>query len=247
MNAPTFLPTPRLALAGTAALLLGLLSACAPKYYSSNAQNVPLLTAQDEGSVSASINPEFNRADARVAYALTPALALQANAAVYFPQDDSAGDGGSGGLFEAGIGHYRALPNNLVLEVWALGAYGGVENHFTFDGGNGGKLNANLLRVAVQPALGYKSRWVEGALSSRIGMLNYFNIDGDLIQNNGEDQERYLRDNRMQFLVEPAFTLRGGPDALKLEAQLGRSFNVTDDAFPMDDVWASFGVVYLFR
>jgi hypothetical protein len=244
MNTPLLT---RFARAGAGLLLLSLLLACAPKYYSSNAQNVPLFTQQDEGTISASVNPELNRADARVAYAVSPVLALQANGAVYFPQDDSAGDGGSGGLFEAGVGHYRVLPHDMVLEVWALGAYGGVENHFTFDGGDGGKLNANLVRIAVQPALGYKSRWVEGALSSRMGMLNYFNIDGTLVQNDGENQQRYLRDNHLQFLIEPALTLRGGPDVLKLEAQIGRSFNVTDDTFPMDDLWASVGVVYSFQ
>lgn len=246
MNARTFPRFRNTARAGAGLLLLALLSACAPKYYSSNAQNVPLFTEKDEGSVSGSINPEFNRADARVAYAVTPAIALQANGAVYFPQDDSAGNGGSGGLFEVGVGHFRPLPGNLVFELWALGAYGGVENHFTFDGGNGGKLNANLVRVAVQPALGYKSRRVEGAFSSRIGMLNYFNVDGTLIRGN-ENQQQYLRDNRMQILIEPAVTVRGGLDALKLEAQLGRSFDVTDDAFPRDDAWASVGVVVLFR
>jgi hypothetical protein len=237
---------PRIAQAGAGLLLLSLLPACAPKYYSSNSQNVPLLTQQNEGALSATISPELNRAEARGAYAVSPSLALQASGAVYFPQDDSAGDGGSGGLFEAGVGHYRALPNNLVFEIWALGAYGGLENHFTFEGGNGGKLNANIMRLSVQPAFGYKSRMFESAISSRLAMLNYFNVDGNLVTG-GENQQQYLRDNRQQFLLEPALTLRGGLEALKLEAQLGFSVNVTDSEFPQDDNWASVGVVYSFK
>jgi hypothetical protein len=229
-----------------AALLasLAFLGACAPKYYSSNAQNVPLLTSKGEGSASASINPDASRADARGALAVGENVGVLANAAVFFPRDDDSGNGGSGGLFELGVGYFKPLQNNLVFETYGLVAYGGLENHF--EGANpNGKLNANLVRVAVQPAFGYKHRNFEAAASSRLAMLNYFNVDGDLVRG-GESEAEYLRDNRMQFLLEPAITLRAGIDLLKAEAQLGWSVNLTDDEFPQDKNWASIGLVYYF-
>ena len=249
MNTTRALPAPfktRMTWSTAIALIasLGLLGACAPKYYSSNAQNVPLLTSEGEGAISASINPDASRADARGALAVSENIGVLANASVFFPRDDDSGNGGSGGLFEMGVGYFRPLENNLVFETYGLVAYGGLENHFETANPNG-KLNANLIRVAVQPAFGYKRRHFEAAASSRLAMLNYFNVDGGLIRD-GESEAEYLRDNRMQFLLEPAITLRAGIDILKAEAQLGWSVNLSDDEFPQDKNWASVGLVYYF-
>jgi hypothetical protein len=242
MNTTRALPASS-AFAALASLLF--LMACAPKYYSPNAQNVPLLRSAGEGSVGASINPEANRADARGAFAVGRSIGLMANASMYFPRDDDSGNGGRGGLFEVGAGYFRPMAHNFVFETYGLLAYGGLENHFETVNPNG-TLNANLVRVAVQPAIGYRHRWVEAAFSSRIAMLNYFNVDGDLVRG-GESEEEYLRENRQQFLLEPAVTVRAGIGVLKAEAQLGRSLNLGDDTFPQDDLWGSLGLVYYFE
>ena len=233
----------RIALTGSVAATLALLSACAPKYYSANSQNVPLLTQQGEGSVGGTVNPEANRAELRGAFAVTENVGVMANAAMYFPRDNDSGNGGKGGLFEAGVGYFRPLSNDFVFETYGLLAYGGVENHF--DQAPAGTLNANLIRVAIQPAVGFKQRYFEAAVSSRVAMLNYFNVNGDLVRD-GENQAEYLRDNRQQFLLEPALTLRAGIDVLKAEAQLGFSVNLGDDDFHQDKNWASLGLVYYF-
>jgi hypothetical protein len=261
MKTPRALPAPSatsrtasnrrsFALAGAALASFALL-ACAPKYYSANSQNVPLLTAEGEGSVSAAVNTNWNSADFRGAYALTDNLALQGNAAFYFPRDeDSTGDGGSGGLFEAGAGYFRPLPHNLVFETYGLLAYGGLENHFPSaandNPGTTGKLSANLMRVAVQPALGWKIPYFEAALSARAAMLQYFRVTGNLVTGDG-DQQEYLRDNSLQFLIEPALTLRGGADRIKAEFQVGVSANLTDKDFPQDKNWGSLGLIYSFK
>lgn len=241
MNTFRALPAP-FVLAAPALLLF--LAACAPKYYSPNAQNVPLLRSAGEGSVGASVNPEANRADARGAFAVGRNVGLMANASMYFPRDDDSGNGGRGGLFEVGAGYFRPMARDFVFETYGLLAYGGVENHFE-TANPGGTLNANLVRVAVQPAIGYRHRWVEAAVSSRIAMLNYFNVSGDLMRG-GESEEEYLRENRQQFLLEPAVTVRVGPEVLKAEVQLGRSLNLGDGDFPQDAGWGSLGLVYYF-
>lgn len=234
----------------TLALLAGLTTAgCAPKYYAANSQNVPLLTRKGEAALSATVNPELHRAEARGAVALTDMLALQGNGALYFPPDEDNGNGGKGGLFELGLGYYRPLTGTIIYETWGLAAYGGVEN--TFPGsvndnpGTTGTLNANLLRVGVQPAIGYKTRHFEAAASTRLVALNYFNVGGNLVTSEGNQQD-YLRSHRRQFLVEPALTVRAGLPQVKAEAQLGFSVNVGDGGFPQDENWASLGVVYFF-
>lgn len=193
--------------------------------------------------------PEAHRAETRGAWALGHATALQGQAVLYFPPDEENGNGGKGSLFEVGMGYYRPLSDRVVYETWGLAAYGGLENHFpgTVDEnpGTSGRLNANMVRVAVQPAIGYKMTHFEAALSARLAMVNYFNVGGNLVTAEGNQQE-YLRDHRQQILAEPALTLRGGLRHLKAEAQLGFSVNVGDGAFPQDDNWASLGLVYFF-
>ena len=232
--------------AGFAAALASflILAACAPKYYSSNTQNVPLLTHEGEASASASINPGANRVDVRAARAFTH-LGVQINGALYFPRDDDSGNGGHGGLFETGLGYYAPLPHRFVFETYGLAALGTVQNHFE-TANPSGRLNANLVRIALQPALGYKHRYFEAAVSSRVGMLTYFNVDGSLARN-GESEAEYLRDHRVQFLAEPAVTVRAGSDVVKAEAQVGWSVNLGDDEFPQDKNWASLGLVYYFN
>lgn len=235
------------AVALTASLLT--LTACAPKYYSSNSQSVPLFTDKGQAAVSAAVNPELHRAEARGALAVSDRVAVQGNAALYFPPDEENGNGGKGGLIEGGAGIFLPLTPNIVYETWGLLAYGGVENRFPGsvddNPGTDGRLNANLMRVALQPAIGYKMPWFEAAASARVAMLNYFKVRGNLVTSEG-DQQDYLRDHSQQFLVEPAITLRAGWPQVKAEAQLGFSVNMGDGGFPQDDNWASLGVVYFF-
>ena len=226
------------------------LAACAPKFYSANSLHVPLLDKAGSGTASATVNPNGSSADLHGSYAVTNNVGFQANAALYFPKDeDSTGNGGNGGLFEVGMGYFRPVVTNVIFETYGLLAFGGLENHFpqsvSGNPGTDGKLNANLVRVALQPALGYKHRYVEVAVSSRIAMLNYFNIGGDLVTG-GENQQQYLRDNRIQFVADPALILRGGLPRLKAELQIGQSYNLGNPDFPQDKGWGSLGVVYHF-
>lgn len=249
MNIQQPIRTSRFVFALTVATSLMALGGCARKYYASNSQNVPLFTGKGQAAVSAGVNPELHRAEARGAFAVSDRVAVQGNAALYFPPDEDNGNGGKGGLFEGGAGVFVPLAPNLVYETWGLLAYGGVENRFpgTVDDnpGTNGRLNASLLRAALQPGIGYKTSYFEAAASARLAMLNYFNIRGNLVTNEG-DQQAYLRDHGQQFLVEPAITLRAGLPQVKAEAQLGFSVNVGDRGFPQDDNWASLGLVYFF-
>lgn len=83
-----------------------------------------------------------------------------------------------------------------------------------------GDISANVLRVGIQPNFGYKSKYFEVALSSRVVNLMYNSIEGDLIYN-GKNQIDYLNDNKSSFLLEPAITIRGGLEKIKLQIHLG--------------------------
>lgn len=72
-----------------------------------------------------------------------------------------------------------------------------------------GRYFCRTLRYGIQPGFGFKTKYFSAAISTRIVSLNYSNIKGNLVYN-GENQIAYLNDNKSNFLLEPALTVRGG-------------------------------------
>jgi hypothetical protein len=221
------------------------LGACAPKYYAPNTHNIPLLTRARDFSAAGAVGDA--RIEVQGAYAITSEVAVLLNAANYDKPDDEDGDGGSGGLLEVGFGYARPFDENFSLGVYGLAGAGNVENHFpsTVAGNPGttGEIEAKLTRFGVQPVLGFRTRWVEAAASLRIVSLRYSDIEGSLIFG-GEDQVQILSDQTEHTLLEPALTVRGGFETVKLQVQMGWSANKTDSRFRQDEGHLTVGVVY---
>lgn len=220
------------------------LGGCNPIYYAPNTQNV--LIAPQRGDLSATAAADGNRVELQAAYAVTDAVSLQLNAGRYEPDELDNGDGGSGDFFEAGGGYFSPLQGNFAWEIHALLGFGDLENHFpsTVDANPGttGEITADLLRYGIQPAIGYRSKFFEAAVSSRLLGLRYRDVEGSLVYD-GEDQVQVLGEGKSYFLVEPAITVRAGLERIKLQFQTSRSFNVTDRDFRQDEAMATFGVV----
>jgi len=102
------------------------------------------------------------------------------------------------------------------------------------------------MRFGIQPSFGYKSRYFSAAVSSRFVNLNYSNIKGDLIFAE-ENQVDYLNANKSNFLIEPALTLRGGLDKIKLQVQIGSSINLSNDDFRQDNNYVTIGLNFNLR
>ncbi len=228
-------------------LYLGLCLAfagCNPIYYSPNTQNV--LIAPSAGDLMASAAYDGNRAELQASYAVTDAVALQVNGGLYEPDDLDNGDGGSGRFLEVGAGYFAPIGEAFSWEVIGLVGAGSLENHFpsTRDSNPGttGEISANLVRFGIQPAIGYQSRYIDAAVSSRILRMSFREVEGSLVYG-GEDQVVLLGEGLGYLLFEPAVTVRAGSDRVKLQLQAGRSFNLTDDEFRQDESMASVGFV----
>jgi hypothetical protein len=229
------------------ASIAAIVVACSPKYYTANTQNVPLLSHKGETNLSLSGND--SQVEFQGAYGITSGFAIQANAGLFIPKDLDNGDGGSGKFFEVGPGYFKPVTENFVFEVYGLVGAGSVENHLpsttASNPGTNGDISANVFRYGVQPSFGYKSKYFSAAISSRIVNLRYSNIDGDLIYS-GEDAVTYLQNNDSHVLIEPALTLRGGVEKIKLQLQVGYSWNVTKESFRQDDSFITFGLNFNF-
>lgn len=221
------------------------LSACSPIYYSANTQNVPLLSGNKDLSVNVAGNDD--RLEVQAAYAVDEHVGVMLNNGFYFPRKADNGDGGSGQFFEGGVGYFHSLGNNMIWELYGLTGYGHVQNSFPSTRDNHpnttGTIDANIFRYGVQPALGYRTKYFEGAVSARLAGMNYSGVSGSMVYDS-TDQVNYLRTNRNHFLVEPAITLRTGTDFLKLQFQVGTSFNVTDPDFRQDKEYATLGLIF---
>ena len=83
-------------------------------------------------------------------------------------------------------------------------------------------------------------------VSSRLVNLSYSNIKGDLIFG-GDPQVADLKDNKSNFLIEPALTIRGGFEKVKLQVQYGYSFNVSKSDFKQDKNFLTVGLNFNFK
>ncbi|HAH58535.1 MAG TPA: hypothetical protein DCL86_10325, partial [Bacteroidales bacterium] len=57
----------------------------------------------------------------------------------------------------------------------------------------------------------------------------------------------YLNENNSNFLMEPAITLKGGFEKIKLQVQYGYSFNLSNSSFPQDRDYLTFGLNFIFK
>lgn len=228
-------------------LILAIMAGCSPKYYTTNTQNVPLIS--EKGETNLTLSGNGNQVEFQGAYGIGSNVAIQANAGLFIPQDLDNGDGGSGKFFEGGLGYFKPIENRFVFELYGLAGAGNVENHLpstaNANPGTEGDISANIFRYGLQPNFGFKSKYFSAAVSSRLVNLRYSNIDGDLIYN-GEDAAEYLRENNSHFLIEPALTLRGGLDKIKLQVQFGYSWNLTNEDFRQDKEFITVGLNFNF-
>ena len=228
-------------------LIAAFTTGCSPLFYSPNSQNVPLISHKGDNKLTVAGNG--NQVELQGAYGVTDAFAIQANGGLYIPRNEDNGNGGSGKFFELGAGYFTPIQDNFVFEAYGLIGMGSMENHFPStkeaNPQSKGEISANVIRVGIQPNFGYKSKHFEAALSSRIVNLMYNNIKGDLIYNS-ENQIDFLTENKSNFLIEPAITLRAGIERVKLQVQYGYSYNLSNKDFKQDKSFLTVGLSFKF-
>jgi len=237
--------------AGCAAGLMLVVTGCSPIYYAPSVHNVPMLQGKGDGTFAVHVASDGGAVQG--AYAVAEHVGVMVNVNSFKQKDNNDNDGGSGSLFEVGVGYHRNLGGTVVWENYLLLGGGSVEDHFSLSTGpfktGAGTLDAKFTRWGVQPSLSLHSRIVDTAVSLRLMGLKYSDASGNLIYN-GQDQVAYLNGLGSQFLVEPAITLKGGWDPIKLQLQLGWSKNITSqdfNSFHMRGGFASLGLVYDLR
>jgi hypothetical protein len=220
------------------------LGSCSPVYYTPNTQNVPLLTHEREYNISITGNNTV--IELQTSVSPVNHLGVQLNGSYFIPQYFNNGDHGKGYFIDAGVGYYKAFgfDKKFVFETYGIGGFGNAFNAIMYRDSltTGGGLSTNVARYGIQPVFGFKSKYVDVAISSRFVGLTYFNTTGDLVYN-GVRQYDYLNDHQNSFLIEPAFTLRAGSDFFKFQLQIQGSFNTLYNQFYQNNSLVTLGFV----
>lgn len=226
-------------------LLVSVIWSCSPTFYMPNTQNVPLHTAKGQTNVLGSANGDM--VDFQLSHAVGDNFGIMLNGALVPEQINVNGNGGKGAFVEFGGGYFKPLSNNnFLFEVYGMAGFGSMKNINTSQvaeyPNTTGFFESNISRIAIQPAFGYTSKYFSAAVSSRMGSVNYMNPKGSMIWNNIDQVQRFT-DKNSYFMIEPALTLRGGLEKVKIQLQIQKSFNVTEKDFPQKTESASVGLI----
>ncbi|ESU24248.1 hypothetical protein FEDK69T_06880 [Flavobacterium enshiense DK69] len=173
------------------------------------------------------------------AYGLTDKIALQLNADWVNSADDMEyNSSGKGNIIEFGGGYYKKISKSFVFETYGLIAFGKTQYEQTSEGtGEYAYVKTHFTRFGAQPSISFSSKYFNASLSTRLANVNYNNISGNYPFYSAENtytyitEADYLKDNNSQWVAEPAITLQGGLEKVKLQLQYTLSYNLGDQYF----------------
>jgi hypothetical protein len=223
-------------------------------YYSPNVQNVPLFTEKNvfSGTVAGSLGLVNSSLEIQTGLSLPGHVALTAN---YMTggNDNSSGtvpDYSKIHYFEGTAGFYTSFQKIGVFEIY--GGYGkGSQSHVfahnEYDGWTtwiwipDGTADMSFSKLFIQPDIGIKNKWIEGAFSCRLSNLNFSDIK---VYNTiyRTDELNTLKQNSTPWLLEPAFTFRGGFKSIKVQIQVVNAINLGDNDLLFEKIRFNFGI-----
>jgi hypothetical protein len=234
------------------ALLLTVLAfcSCSRYYYLPIVQNVPLLQEKKDVRVAGFFSSDYkyySAVDAQASYAFADNFGVMVNG-TYANSDDF----GNGSYVETGVGYFKPLKkinlfNNFetteIFEVFA-GFGTGREKQIWDERNSYADISGH--NIFIQPSLGFSSRYFELAISARFCNLTFNKID---LNNCGDlDGVDYLTTDS-HYLLQPALTLRGGLENIKLQVQAQYSANLNDlkDSYNVvEKIHCSVGLIVYF-
>jgi hypothetical protein len=236
------------------ALIGFFIHACSPVPYAVIGHNTPLLQNKNEVNLNVSLNSGTDAAGfgVQTAWAFDSAWALMSSfysmeSAVSWdePQDWN----GKGRYFEIGVGSFGKSKRNsgLVYEGFFGTGFTRIRNDYDVN-----KLDVNYMNIFLQGSIGYSVKWLDMALTPRIGYMHYTNKNYSF--EDSEYQHRadiFFRENNSKILFEPGFTVRVGYKSVKFSVNYvtstftTRGDFVNKDELQINSDFISFGLNYV--
>ena len=234
----------RFALAISLITALLVLSGCTHYYYAPNMQNVPVFQQKGESRINLALSTgdEWSGFELQGAHAFTNRVGGVFNFVTGGGDDDEYGSG-HGTMLEGGAGYFYPAGKHFVFETYGQLGYGGIKNLYTNNSSS--YSNVDFFRFSVQPAVGFRNSIVEFIFSARLASLNYLSIKQSYVGDSFELKNLdYIHDHSSSLLAEPAATLRLGYKYIKLQLQVGGSFNLTAPDLQQENANVNFGLAF---
>lgn len=233
------------------ALPVCLLASCSRHIYVPNQANVPLLKEKNEFKANLSLT------NYQAAYSITDNIAIMANGQYvnrsWFYSDDNNNNTDNddlfvdrntrGGLFEAGVGFFKAVDpkKRAVFDVYAGYGQGSFK---TLDGAYNAapsgtpatdyQLRTRFSKFFIQPSFGLAHKVVEAAFTTRFSVVKFNDptLGPKAFESDADRRTNFLRlsDKAVPFF-EPTFTIRAGYRYIKWFGQLMFSVPLNDEKY----------------
>ena len=226
-------------------LLILLVSTGCKTLYDPNMINSPMITKQGDLSLN------ITQKDFQVAYALNNNLGIMANGYIRNENVTSNSNGvittnekDDGYLIETGLGYTYPLTVNLYTDIFAGAGLGQINFNVNPENvSENRKFTCNGTKLFFQPGLFYKSDYISISTNLRLSIVSFNNpIFTNYTEQNKIDDKLNEFDKQPYLFIEPGVTLFAGYKWIKLFAQVGKSFKLTDKPINNNDAILNLGL-----
>jgi len=230
---------------------------CSHYYYVPNVQNVPLFKEKNEYRLSGSygLGTETSCLEVQGAYSVTGNFGIMTNFMAAKGIENSAESWAKGTYLDAAIGYYEPLLKSGVFEIY--GGVGGSKQHHQYrskiydpsnpahNNFNAGTSDESFIKIFIQPSIGMTFKGFEFAFSTRFNRLSFNKMENkiDITSNKYEFDKLYATARHKNFLFfEPALTIRGGWQYLKVQLQGATASYLNNEHYQFDQFHISVGL-----
>jgi hypothetical protein len=226
---------------------------CTRYYYMPGSHNVPLMKEAHDVhfSAGAGTGEETQTTELQASYAVTDHVALMGS---FMSAEGEEGQNvGFGKYGDFGVGFFSRLREDAVFEMYA-GAGNSSQHHSNrvnvfnpvTQREEQREMTADLkfYKTFVQANFGVSYSSFDFGISGRVAQLNFYSVQYDRTLGPGDLNLDRLAVSPHALLFEPAVTLRAGWKYVKLQAQLGLSFQLGKTKHPFESMNAGIGMFF---
>jgi hypothetical protein len=232
-------------------LTAGLLFGCTHYYYVPNVQNVPLFKQNNEyrlSIISGFGESSFSK-EIQAAYSVTNHFGVMANIISTKDLGNDVYSWGKGNYFEGAVGYFKPFGKSKVFEIYG-GVGGSKQNHqyrpeMIDTINSAGTSELSFTRLFLQPSIGLTFNAFDIAFSTRICRLSFNNINNQIDRISNEYEFNKLNSivqNKNFIFFEPALTIRGGWEYLKVQLQGEIESYFNNGKYSFDEFHISIGL-----
>jgi hypothetical protein len=211
-----------------------------PLFKQNNEYRLSIISGFGESSISKEI---------QAAYSITNHFGVMANFISAKDLENDTYSWGKGNYFEGAVGYFKPIGKSKVFEIYG-GVGGCKQNHqyrpeFIDTINSAGTSELSFTRFFLQPSIGLTFNAFDIAFSTRICRLSFNNINNQIDRISNEYEFNKLNSivqNKNFIFFEPALTIRGGWEYLKVQLQGEIESYFNNGKYSFDEFHISIGL-----